>query len=188
MSALCPNCHILLVEANTSSWSDLTTAEATAAGMGAQQISNSFDGSSSVAMSASSFSFPGVAVVAATGDAGYAGANDDNYPAALSGVTAAGGTTLTAASGGQGARGFGESAWSLSGGEGGGSGCDLQVAKPSYQTDVGCTGRAYADVSADANPYTGMAVYDSGNGGWLQAGGTSLATPLVVRLLRAHRA
>ena len=53
------------------------------------------------------------------------------------------------------------------------------MAKPSYQTDSGCSGRSYADVSADANPYTGMAVYDSGAGGWLQAGGTSLSTPLV---------
>ncbi len=179
VSALCPNCHILLVEANTSSWTDLTTAEATAAALGARQISNSFTGSSSGAMPAGYFSFPGVAVIAATGDSGYAGTAYDNYPAALAGVTAAGGTTLTAASGGQGPRGFGEAAWSLSGGEGGGSGCDLQVAKPSYQTDTGCTGRSYADVSADANPYTGLAVYDSANGGWLQAGGTSLATPLV---------
>ena len=179
VSALCPKCHILFVEANTASWTDLVTAEATAAAMGAQQISNSFSGGSAGAMPASEFSFPGVAVVAATGDSGYAGTTYDNYPAALPGVTAAGGTTLTAASGGQGARGFGESAWSLSGGEGGGSGCDLQESKPAYQTDTGCTGRSYADVSADANPYTGMAVYDSGNGGWLQAGGTSLSTPLI---------
>ena len=179
VSALCPLCHILFVEASTASWTDLATAEATAAAMGAQQISNSFSGSSPSAMPASWFSFPGVAVIAATGDSGYAGTTYDNYPAALAGVTAAGGTTLTAASGGQGPRGFGESAWSLSNGEGGGSGCDLQVSKPSYQTDTGCTGRAYADVSADANPYTGMVVYDSGNGGWLQVGGTSLATPLI---------
>ena len=179
VSALCPNCHIRLVEANSASWTDLFTAEATAAALGAAQISNSFDGSSAGALPASDFSFPGVAVVAATGDSGYAGTTHDNYPAALAGVTAAGGTTLTAASGGQGPRGFGESAWSLSGGEGGGSGCDLQVTKPAYQTDIGCTGRSYADVSADANPYTGMAVYDSGAGGWLQAGGTSLSTPLV---------
>jgi len=179
VSALCPNCHILFIEANSSSWSDLTIAEATAASLGAEQISNSFAGASSSALPASGFSFPGVAVIAATGDSGYVGPGYDSYPAGLAGVTAAGGTTLTAASGGQGARGFGESAWSLSNGEGGGSGCDLQVAKPSYQTDTGCTGRSYADVSADANPNTGMAVYDSGNGGWLQVGGTSMATPLI---------
>ena len=179
VSALCPKCHILFVEASSSSWTDLTTAEATAAALGAQQISNSFAGTSSAAVSAGSFSFPGVAVVAATGDSGYVGAGVDNYPAALAGVTAAGGTTLTAASSGVGARGFNESAWSLSSGQGGGSGCDLNIAKPAYQTDSGCTGRSYADVSADANPNTGMAVYDSGNGGWLQVGGTSMATPLI---------
>jgi hypothetical protein len=95
-------------------------------------------------------------------------------------VTAAGGTTLAAsASGALSLRGFNESAWSLSGGWGGGSGCDVHVSKPSYQTDTGCTGRSYSDVSADANPSTGLIVRDSGNGGWLLVGGTSLSTPLV---------
>ena len=51
--------------------------------------------------------------------------------------------------------------------------------KPSYQTDTGCAGRSYADVSADADPNTGLGVYDTGNGGWLLVGGTSLATPLI---------
>ena len=60
-------------------------------------------------------------VVAATGDHGYPGAGTDNYPAAFAGVTAAGGTTLALASGGQGVRGYAESAWSLSGGWGGSS-------------------------------------------------------------------
>ena len=104
----------------------------------------------------------------------------DAYPAGLPNVTAAGGTTLTAASGGDSARGFSESAWSLnSDGWGGASGCDLQEPKPSYQTDMGCTGRSYADLSADADPDTGLLIYDSGNGGWAQYGGTSLASPLI---------
>ena len=53
------------------------------------------------------------------------------------------------------------------------------MAKPSWQTDTGCTGRAYADVSADANPDTGLRIYDSGDGGWFVEGGTSLASPLI---------
>src|SRR5207342_1372145 len=70
-------------------------------------------------------------------------------------------------------------AWALSEGWNGGSGCDVNEPKPSYQTDTGCTGRSWADLSADADPYTGLTVYDSGNGGWMQVGGTSLATPLI---------
>ena len=87
-----------------------------------------------------------------------------------------------AAAGGTSTRGYTESAWSLNSsgvGWGGGSGCDIHEPKPAYQADTGCTGRSYADVSADANPDTGLRVYDTGNGGWFVEGGTSLATPLI---------
>ncbi len=63
---------------------------------------------------------------------------------------------------------------------GAGSGCSTLEAKPSWQTDSGCAKRTVADVSADADPNTGAAVYDTfGQGGWLQVGGTSLASPLI---------
>jgi hypothetical protein len=179
VSALCPNCHLLLVEATTSSFNNMDQAEITAAALGAKQISNSWAGGSSGVLGGT-YTFPGVSVIAATGDSGYDGPGWDAYPAALPGVTAAGGTTLAAStSSAPSLRGFTESAWSLSGGWGGGSGCDVHVSKPSYQTDTGCTGRSYSDVSADANPSTGLIVRDSGNGGWLLVGGTSLSTPLV---------
>ena len=154
VSALCPNCHILLVEANSSRSSDLKTAMATAASAGANQISDSWTATSSGVLSGT-YTFPQIATVAATGDTGYAGPGENNYPAAFPGVTAAGGTSLAQASGGANARGFSEGAWSLNDGSGGGSGCDLQVAKPAYQADTGCTGRSYADLSADADPSTG---------------------------------
>jgi hypothetical protein len=174
VSALCPNCHILLVEAGSTSLSDMDQAEITAAALGATEISNSWSGDSATPISGT-YTFAGVAVVAATGDSGYDGPGWDAYPAALPGVTAAGGTTLTlSTSDAPSARGFSESAWA-----GGGSGCDLREAKPSYQTDTGCTGRSYSDVSADADPSTGLTVYDAGNGGWLLVGGTSLASPLI---------
>jgi PKD repeat protein len=177
VSSVCPNCHILLVEANSSGTSDLDTAMATAKSMGANQISDSWSITASKVPSGT-YTFPGVATVAATGDDGYVGPGQDNYPAAIPGVTAAGGTSLAPGTSAPNARGFGESAWSLDAqGNGGGSGCDLQERKPSYQTDSGCTGRSYADVSADANPQTGLDVYDSAAGGWLMFGGTSLATP-----------
>ena len=178
VSALCPNCHILLVEATSTMSTDMTAAMQTAAALGARQVSDSWSVSSSLPPGGS-YTLPGAAVVAATGDHGYPGAGVDNYPAAFAGVTAAGGTSLSPASNGQGGRGFAESAWSLSNGWGASSGCDVRLPKPLYQSDSGCTGRAYADVSADADPATGLKVYDSGNGGWLLMGGTSLASPLI---------
>ncbi|MGH2856004.1 MAG: S53 family peptidase [Solirubrobacteraceae bacterium] len=179
VSALCPNCHVLLVEANGPNLNDMARAQATAATLGARQISDSWSVASSSPIPGT-YTFPNVSVVAATGDSGYDGPGWDAYPAAFPDVTAVGGTTLTpSSSSAPSARGFSESAWSLSGGSGGGSGCDQAEAKPAYQSDTGCTGRSYSDVSADGNPATGLTVYDSGNGGWLLVGGTSLSTPLI---------
>jgi PKD repeat protein len=171
VSAICPNCHILLVEANSSSLSDLNAAMQTAHTLGANQISDSWSATQSSAP-AGTYTFPGVATVAATGDAGYVGPYQDSYPAALPGVTAAGGTTLGPTSGGANPRGFSEGAWI-----GGGSGCASGIHKPAYQSDTGCHGRSYADLSADADPNTGLAVY--ANGAWYVVGGTSLATPVI---------
>jgi PKD repeat protein len=175
VSAICPSCHILLVEVNSSKFANLQAGMATAAALGANQIAASWFGTS--ASNPGTFqTFSGVATVAATGDYGYPGAGMDNYPAALPGVTAAGGTTLApaAVSGG---RGFGESAWSWNGLNGGGSGCDLQFPRPAYQPAAGCAGRAYADLSADADPQTGLNIYNQGH--WSVVGGTSLAAPLI---------
>ena len=180
VSSLCPNCHLILIETNSNLLSDLYAGISEAESLGANQISNSWLATSSAPIGASSF--PGQTVIAATGDHGYPGAGQDNYPAAMPGVTAAGGTSLSAASTSTSLRGYGESAWALNSsgsGWGGGSGCDLNEPKPSYQTDIGCTGRSWADLSADANPNTGLIIYDSGAGGWLLYGGTSLATPLI---------
>ena len=113
VSAVCPNCHILLVEANTNAWADLATAVQTAVAMGAQQVSNSYTGYWWGTWPYT-YTFPGVSVVAATGDHGFLNQGDtdasahgyNNYPAALPGVIAAGGTSLAAASGGQSARGY----------------------------------------------------------------------------------
>ena len=185
VSALCPNCHIDLIEANSDQVTDLAAAQAEAGSLpGVTVISDSWD----VALSgwnarefASSgqYSFQGITTIAASGDLGYPGAHSNDFPAALPGVTAAGGTTLVPAStnGVQSVREFTETAWS-----GAGSGCNAAVSRPTWQTaTTGCNGRSYSDVSADADPETGMQVYDSANPGnpWVVAGGTSLASPLI---------
>ncbi|MGO9754167.1 MAG: hypothetical protein ACLP22_22345 [Solirubrobacteraceae bacterium] len=178
VSALCPNCQIILVEVGVTGDGGFDGAEEQAAAMGAKQISNSWGATeSTVPTDASAFSYPGVAVIAATGDSGYVGGGESNYPASFPGVTAAGGTTINSDDPST-PRGFSESAWSLdANGDGGGSGCNLLEAKPAYQTDTGCTGRSYADVSADADPYSGLLIYDGGQ--WEPVGGTSLASPLI---------
>jgi len=178
VSALCPNCKLLLVEADYADDYDLDQAVIEAANLGADQISNSWSDNETSPIGGT-YTLSGTAVIAATGDSGYLGVGTDAYPAAFAGVTAAGGTSLTPTTGGSSARGFGESAWSLSGGWGASSGCDTLETKPGYQLDSGCTGRAYADLSADADPDTGLMIYDSQIGGWWQYGGTSLATPLI---------
>jgi len=176
VSAICPNCHILLVEASSPSTANLGTAVNTAVAQGAVAVSNSYGGSESSNESSfdnSYYKHPGVAIVASSGDQGYT----VEYPASSPYVTAVGGTSLTRASN---ARGWTESVWSTSATEGAGSGCSRYEAKPAFQTDSGCVRRTVADVSADADPATGVAVYDSyGSGGWTVFGGTSVASPIV---------
>jgi len=172
--AICQNCKILLVEASSASFADLGTAENEAVTLGATAISNSWGGSeytSETSDEASYFHHPGVAITAAAGDAGYG----VEFPAASQYVTAVGGTTLNLNSNGS----YGsESVWS-----GTGSGCSQYEPKPAWQHDAGCSKRTVNDVGADADPNTGAAVFDSvrysGQSGWFQVGGTSLATPLI---------
>ena len=190
ISAACPTCHIALVEANSANTSDLGPAVSTAATLpGVVAVSNSYGGSeaSSETSTDPAYHHSGVAITVSSGDSGYG----VEYPAASRYVTAVGGTTLTQASN---ARGWSEAAWS-----GAGSGCSSYEAKPSWQTDSGCAKRTVADVSADADPNSGLAVYDTYNtcgtssrcdhrieagsvqglDGWAQVGGTSLSSPLI---------
>jgi subtilase family serine protease len=173
-SAICPNCHILLVEASSNSFANLGAAENRAAAMGATVISNSWGGSDAADSTYGSyFNHPGIAITVSTGDAGYG----VEYPASSHYVTAVGGTHLTV---GGGARGWTETAWS-----GAGSGCSTLNTALSGQAsfNTGCSKRAVADVSAVADPNTGVAVYDStayqGRSGWLVFGGTSVSAPII---------
>ncbi len=173
VSAMCPHCQIVLVEATTGSWSDLVTAEGTAANYpGVDQVSDSWGVMVPGAPSPLAFGYPNVSIVASSGDTGYQLSAGPQYPASEPNVVSAGGTSLTTGSI-SGYRGFTETTWA-----GAGSTCDTYVSKPSWQHGS-CTGRASSDVSADADPNTGIQLYDTSGGGWLQAGGTSLSSPLV---------
>jgi hypothetical protein len=177
VSAICPNCRILLVEASSPTFGDLGPAVNAAVAAGAKYVSNSYAGYQDPAdnkFDTYYYDHPGVVLTAASGDSGY----EVKYPAASPYVTAVGGTSLVAASN---ARGWSESVWSTSPAEGAGSGCASFEPKPTWQTDSGCTNRTVADVSAVADPATGVAVYDSFNNedGWNVFGGTSVATPII---------
>jgi len=170
VSAICPNCHILLVEADTNSFANLAAAVDKAAALGANAISNSYGGAeySTEVSDQSHFNHPGIAITASSGDSGFG----PQFPAASQYVTAVGGTTLTRAGN---SRGWSETAWS-----GAGSGCSAFISKPSWQHDSGCSRRTIADVSADADPNTGVSVYDTfRTSGWLVFGGTSVSSPII---------
>jgi subtilase family serine protease len=173
VSAVCPKCKIVLVEAKSASFADLGAAENTAARL-ANVVSNSYGGSDASDSSYGSYyNHPGVAITVSSGDSGYG----VEYPASSRYVTAVGGTSLKKASN---SRGWTETAWS-----GAGSGCSTYNTALSGQAGAGtgCSKRAVADVSAVADPATGVAVYDStayqGQSGWMVFGGTSVAAPVV---------
>ncbi|MHC6221550.1 S-layer homology domain-containing protein [Arthrobacter sp. MMS24-S77] len=189
VSAACPNCNILLVEANSNSLIDLGKAVNTAVKLGASAVSMSFGGPEFSGVSgfdAAYFNHPGTPLVASSGDHGYANATTAptvNYPASSPNVVAAGGTTLTADT--TKVRGWTERAWGSagSGAQGPGSGCSAYEPKPVWQHDTGCPNRTVADLASVADPATGVAVYDStpsnGMSGWMVFGGTSAAAPVI---------
>jgi subtilase family serine protease len=179
VSATCPLCSIDLVEASSTSDSDLGTAVNEAVALGAKYISNRYGGSESSSETSEDSSYydhPGTVITASAGDSGYG----VEYPAASPYVTAVGGTSLSTDSS---SRGWTESVWS-----GSGSGCSSYESQPSWQTSLlsslsltGCGNRVVADVAAVADPNTGVAVYDTdlNNGGWNVYGGTSASSPII---------
>jgi Fibronectin type III domain len=177
VSAVCPACKILLVEANDNNLYNLGLAVDRAVSMGAVAVSNSYGGPEWNGETSydTYYNHPGVAITASTGDCGYdcAGSVSIAYPAASPFVVAVGGTSLKA---NVSARGWTETAWGNANG-GAGSGCSLYEPKPTWQHDTGCANRTEADVSAVADPGTGVLVYVAG--GWWVFGGTSAASPII---------
>jgi sugar lactone lactonase YvrE len=172
VSAICPNCHILLVEANDNTGLNLYEAENEAAALGATEISNSWytPEAGNDTLFDPYFDHPGIPTAVASGDNGY----EVTYPASSPDVIAVGGTTVSKASN---FRGWAESVWS-----GTGSGCSAHEPKPSWQKDSGCGNRTNNDVAAVADVNTPVSIYDGYDfptSPWEAAGGTSAATPIV---------
>jgi hypothetical protein len=202
---VCQSCKILLVEAKSNNNSDLYAAEQTAAALGATEISNSYGGQEGSTDSAA-FNHPGIVITASSGDDGYLDwfseepAAYPNYPASSPHVIGVGGTRLTLSAtktwesetvwndGGANSLGF------LEGAGASGGGCSGHFLADSWQQStanwsaVGCgSARAVTDISADGDPYSGVAVYDStetpsGEKGWAVIGGTSVASPIIASL------
>jgi len=172
-SAICFNCHILLVEANSATLNDLGASVNEAAALGANEISNSYgtnEFSGEGSFCNSFYSHSGVAITVSSGDQGPI----VEFPATCGNVIGVGGTTLQT-------NGT-ETAWNTSRTEGSGGGCSRQISKPSWEVSsvTGCSRRAVADVSAVADPATGVFVFDTfGEGGGLQVGGTSASSPII---------
>ncbi len=182
--ATCQNCRIALVEASSNSFSNLLKAVDTAVSEGAMAVSGSWGGSEFSGETAydSHFNKNGVAFVFSSGDNGYS----TFYPAASPYVTSVGGTTLLLNNDNS---YLSESVWKYTG-----SGCSTYEPQPTWQHPYSsiCANRIMNDVSADADPATGAAVYDSvrynGVSGWFQVGGTSLSAPIIASAYALHGA
>jgi hypothetical protein len=187
-SAACPSCHLLEISLpytagvndNSTSTGNFATAVNTAVTAGAKAISISYGYTESSTNTSgtqlSSFNHKGVAITVSTGDSGFNGGTHQSWPSDLPTVVAVGGTTLHSATS--------ETAWS-----GGGSGCETAFAaatgQPAAVTTLCKSHRAAADVSADADPNTGLAVYDTyapyshEPNDWIVVGGTSASAPYI---------
>ena len=180
VSAICPNCSILLIEGNNNNTSNLFAAEdAATTTCTTNVVSNSWNASEypSEASDETHFNHPGIVITVSAGDTGYP---NSGYPTTSQYVTAVGGTHLTKVG----------SVWTESVWTGSGSMCSAYITQPAWQTALGsgytsvCSKRIANDVSAVADPNTGVAVYDTfgGTGGcsaWCQFGGTSASAPII---------
>ncbi|HET7502998.1 MAG TPA: S53 family peptidase [Kofleriaceae bacterium] len=179
-SAACPLCKLILVEAQDDQGNGLFVAQNGAVSLGANVISDSWGGPSDgtdLTLDQQFFTHAGVAIFVASGDSGNTGSTPD-FPSTAAHVIAVGGTSLVKSGN---ARGWTEGAWS-----GAGSSCSALTTKPPWQAQTVCAHRAAADLSAVADPNTGLAVFNAGAGGWIVVGGTSAASPFVAGVFAAY--
>jgi hypothetical protein len=191
VSAICPNCKIILVQAQNDYTSNLYIGVKTAGRLGAKYVGASW-GLKEFGGDNSDFNQSGVVIAAAAGDEGGGGklGGGPEQPCSYTYVVCVGGTHLVRAHNG---RGWSETVWNdwtydACGGPCGatGSGCSTKISKPSWQTDGECAHRSEADISASASLRSAVIVYNSEeNGGrcpnycfWLY-GGTSASTQII---------
>jgi hypothetical protein len=194
VSAVCPNCHILLVEANSEEAKDLSIAEDEAVVLGATEISNSYGGEEARMGQAGEtsqnkyYEHPGIPITAAAGDYGYDNeqrcpkeggelhcGTSPSFPAASANVISVGATVLKPEE--TSSRGWSEEVSRDSGG-----GCSLYESKPKWQVDTKCKNRTDNDASALGDLSSApVSVYDSfeHKAPWLLYGGTSVGSPIV---------
>jgi len=179
-SSACPTCKLVLVEAQDDQGDGLFIAQNAAAALpGVVAISNSWGGPSpgnDASLDTQFFTHTqAVNVFVSSGDSGNTGTAGD-YPSTSEHVFAIGGTHLVRST--TAARGWTETAWS-----GAGSTCSRVLAEPSFQVGTvptaACTRRAASDISAVADPNTGVAVFNRNDGGFVVVGGTSASSPFV---------
>ncbi len=182
--ALAPFARILLVEAPSSSTSDLLAAVQVAMAHGATIISMSWGTAEYAGETISDAIFQsgvqghGIGFVAAAGDNGHG----VEYPSASPFVVGVGGTTLSQSDGNY----LGEVVWNNSLGATGG-GVSAFESEPEWQGPFQSQGhRGVPDLAFDADPATGVAVYstqgEAGQKGWMQIGGTSVGAPSIAAL------
>jgi MYXO-CTERM domain-containing protein len=186
VSAACPKCNILVVQAQDNAGDGLYVAQNAAASLGATVISNSWGGPeqantppATITMSEAYFNHPNIAIFVSAGDDGYNdGGQGPDYPGTSAYAIAVGGTRLVRDA--TTTRGWTETAWTS-----GGSACSLAIAKPAYQTASPCGFKATTDIAAVGDPATGLAVFNAKNGGWITVGGTSASSPFVAAIFAA---
>jgi subtilase family serine protease len=183
VSANCPRCRIVMIQAASNFSFDLFKAVRTGAKLHPSAISNSWGGREVGAerdAQATWFNHPGIAITASSGDAGYGVI----FPSTSNTVVAVGGTTLRPSNT---KRGYTEVVWG-----GSGSGCSEYIRVPKWQRSIeksrgGCSKRLVADVAYDADPTTGVAAYESYSfdgeqPGWQVWGGTSVGAPAIAAI------
>jgi subtilase family serine protease len=197
-SAACPSCHIIELqlpigdalngtkEHIDAAMADFGDAVNTAAKLGASSVSMSYqypsDTDVEFGQAGRDLFHPGMAVLASSGDSGYEGNVHTGWPQNLPWVVSVGGTSLL-----QSGDSYTDIAWS-----GAGSGCETDLpAAIGAPTSVSanCGGhRAASDVSAVADPNTGVSVFDTYSPyfgeplNWILVGGTSASSPFVAGL------
>jgi hypothetical protein len=198
VSAACPECKILLVEADTTENSNMYAAEDEAAKWEeattkkkATEISNSWGEPEypEETTADTHFNHEGIPITVAAGDRGYG----VSYPAASKYVISVGGTELYKEKTETNPRGWKDRQWTSNGSTG--SGCSAYEKKPKWQEDPACIeNRTDNDTAAVAGPATPVSMYDSYETEgctaerrekdlcWQLSGGTSVASPIVAAI------